>query len=498
MLSVRRDLLQHLRYRQVAVGAGLAIVWFALWCLAAVNGVNDYASLWYPPAGLTFAVALVLPARHWPVLVTMALLGSAMGRDVAAAASDLKLHLVLVVLQGLAHGLPYLAGGLLVRRLGADPDGPAMFRMIPLLVVATAAAATAALAGVAVLTAAGMVTKEAFLATAVPWFTGDLIGVATVTPFAATLLVRTLPGWLDAVPHRRAADVTADVSPGCLSLPWLALLVGVAVVVPTAVAHWAVLPGGETAAALVPLVVMLMVAATAPAAHAYGALFFLSSGLGGVAAIPGTALPWAEPTVVLSALAVVTLLGVELRRVRDESARDGLTGTLTRRHWFHRAERAARCEPACSVILLDLDHFKGINDAFGHAVGDAVLRRSAARLREHAPEGALLGRLGGEEFAVLVPSPIDGALTLAAGLKAELAALRHPRLPRDLAVTASFGVAELAAGEALATALAEADAALYRAKAAGRDRVCGPERVPGPAPSPHRPCTRRRSLVRSA
>jgi diguanylate cyclase (GGDEF)-like protein len=123
------------------------------------------------------------------------------------------------------------------------------------------------------------------------------------------------------------------------------------------------------------------------------------------------------------------------------------------------------------VVLADLDGFKDVNDAHGHAVGDAVLRAFAAVLRETLRESDVEGRWGGEEFLLLLPgADEEGAAQLAERVRVALAERGIPSAP-ELRVTASFGVAEYAGETNTEELVAAADGALYRAKRAGKDRV---------------------------
>ena len=155
---------------------------------------------------------------------------------------------------------------------------------------------------------------------------------------------------------------------------------------------------------------------------------------------------------------------------------DALTGTLNRRRFFEEAEeeraRSVRYKHPLSLAMLDLDHFKAINDCFGHAVGDEALQRAAAVMRKAVRRQDRVGRYGGEEFGVLFPETgLDEALRVAERLRREVANedMRAGDAPVQLRV--SCGVAACRTDESIDATLRRADAALYRAKQDGRDRV---------------------------
>jgi diguanylate cyclase (GGDEF)-like protein len=171
-------------------------------------------------------------------------------------------------------------------------------------------------------------------------------------------------------------------------------------------------------------------------------------------------------------------LAVANVRLRALSYVDGLTGVANRRRFDEALEEACSAadgEPV-SLVLIDLDHFKRLNDSQGHQDGDEALRAVAALLAERTDSrGGLAARFGGEEFAWLLPGvPLDAAKAEAEGLRQTIraAAIRHAGVKGGV-VTASMGVAsnEGRPGATPLTLVAAADAALYRAKAGGRDRV---------------------------
>jgi diguanylate cyclase (GGDEF)-like protein len=174
-------------------------------------------------------------------------------------------------------------------------------------------------------------------------------------------------------------------------------------------------------------------------------------------------------------------LEATVRELEMLATTDELTGLHNRRSLLHRLKfetaRAKRFRAPLSAVMIDLDHFKRINDEHGHAVGDQVLANVGRLLRESVRVIDMPGRYGGEELCVILPNtPLEGACKFAETLRAKIEAQPHYAGARLLPVTASLGVGsfdhmEVADAESL---LRQADAALYRAKHAGRNRVdCG-------------------------
>jgi len=167
-----------------------------------------------------------------------------------------------------------------------------------------------------------------------------------------------------------------------------------------------------------------------------------------------------------------------LDQLRELASMDGMTGCYNHRHFLNlfqeELNRSRRYAHPLSFILLDLDHFKRVNDAFGHPAGDEVLRAVAAVLRNGLRGCDILGRYGGEEFAVALPETgLDAATAIADRLRRDLEASAVRYEDVSIAVTGSFGVVEAGRGvePTLESVIKAADAALYRAKAAGRNRV---------------------------
>jgi diguanylate cyclase len=228
-------------------------------------------------------------------------------------------------------------------------------------------------------------------------------------------------------------------------------------------------------------------------------------------ALPGTAIallvgaaatgfayqPASSMTVVLASLPILVIhtLAVSfssyklVRRVQRQNLQleqlsriDGLTGLPNRRHWQSLAEtlladHLARGQVA-TLMLLDVDRFKEINDRFGHAVGDDVLCGIAGVVTETTQSIGVPGRLGGDEFVIVLPVGMDAASAVAERVRAAVEAMEFPKVP-GLACSVSIGLAEPPDADlGLREWIEAADRALYRAKRAGRNTTAGREASP--------------------
>ncbi len=171
----------------------------------------------------------------------------------------------------------------------------------------------------------------------------------------------------------------------------------------------------------------------------------------------------------------------KMARYRNEAIKDPLTRIENRRGFEKKLQDAVNnasiSDMSLCLIIADIDHFKKVNDAHGHLVGDNVLRRVAATIKDSIKGKDLAARIGGEEFAVLLPdTPFDGAMTLADNMRLtfERLDLKRKNTGENLGtITLSFGVAKYKKDEAAEDFVRRADEALYRSKNAGRNKVTG-------------------------
>jgi eukaryotic-like serine/threonine-protein kinase len=162
-------------------------------------------------------------------------------------------------------------------------------------------------------------------------------------------------------------------------------------------------------------------------------------------------------------------------QVQQLATTDGLTGAFNRRHFTVTAtsqlDVARRNHRPMAAMMVDIDHFKRVNDTYGHATGDEVIRAVATVLREHVRQPDVFGRYGGEEFAVVQSEMHGDPLQLGERLRAAVEATVVSGTSETIRVTISVGVAELKPDDTLESLLSRADEALYRAKEGGRNRV---------------------------
>ena len=176
------------------------------------------------------------------------------------------------------------------------------------------------------------------------------------------------------------------------------------------------------------------------------------------------------------------LLGIRrsmlYQQVQELAIMDGLTGILSRRYFLERfaeeLERSRQFNYPLSFVMIDIDHFKDYNDRYGHLVGDVILREVARTIKESLRQIDLIGRYGGEEFAVvLTETDREGALFAAERIRQALEVKVIKAYDENLKVTLSVGISMFPAqGQAVTALIEKSDQALYKAKESGRNRVC--------------------------
>ena len=163
-------------------------------------------------------------------------------------------------------------------------------------------------------------------------------------------------------------------------------------------------------------------------------------------------------------------------RIGQLAIRDVLTGVYNRRHLMDTLERelsrSTRLGSALSLCMFDVDHFKSVNDTYGHPAGDVVLAHFASLAGVGLRGNDVFGRYGGEEFVLVLPdTDVKGAMNVAERMRDRVEKSAFPGIPAGRRITVSVGVAGLAPGEGISELTSRADKALYAGKVAGRNRV---------------------------
>ncbi len=443
-----------------------------------------YATAVWPPSGVALAALLLLGRRVWPGIW----LGATLVNLTVASS------LVTALIIGSGNTLEALAGAELVRRFIGIPRRFERGRDVVVFVAAAAASCTiAATVAVVSLALGGAVSWPQFLPNWWTWWQGDVTGIVIVAPLILNWSLRRAATW----PREKKLELA------CFGL--LLLIVthlvfihgGVAGTPPSFSLTFAILPFMIWAA----LRFSQRVVTTAIAASCAFAVYYT---IGGLHPFPQTSrneslltLLAFISTVVVTGL-VLSAVMVERGRVMERLARaldglreqamtDPLTGLYNRRYLLEFLQRewirAKRSESTLGVIMIDIDHFKRVNDTFGHQAGDLVLTVVSSLLRMHIRSSDIVCRYGGEEFALVLPeASLESVRRRAEEIQAAIGRLQLKHGDVALGrITASLGVALFPDNaDGPDTVLHAADDALYAAKDAGRDRTVVSSARPAP------------------
>ena len=471
----------------------VTLVLVALWALA--NGAamalefSALASLWFPPTAITFAGFAVFRHGAWPGLILANLLCAIftflrMGHDI-----EPERMLFYGLLYALAHCVPYwLVAQAMLQSIPRNA-APSLARTVGVFLLGGVfAALIAAIAGVWVSTLAGIAEGADSWSTILPWLIGDVAGLLAFGPLAL-LAFRALAAKLRIpVPHRLhafddlprpprapaayALKLAATLGTACLALfaigqapenEPLLFIVFIAIVLQLWIVHTQGTLESLVSIALFNLCIVGQVYVLGLGEHALTlqfAMITLAS-----ASYYGLAVP------------LLYADNVQLRRLLIH---DALTGAYNRHFFVELSQQAIRQsrmrEQPASMLMLDLDNLKQINDHHGHAAGDQALAQVAQVCRGALSANDLLGRLGGDEFCVLLPG-VDHAGAAEVGRRL-LAAVRASSYPfsSELRPSMSIGISTTVDdADDYKSLWMRADSALYVAKRGGRDRLAQEE-----------------------
>lgn len=453
----------------------LFLLWLAVWMLGLLVEYTEHASVWFPAAGLTFAALFIVGVRVIPVLLAACVCITYW----AGHYYQLNLNFWQLTQAGLlfaiAHILPYYAGARLLRHIPLSAAFNLPLFVISFLVIAALAALLATALVICALVVSGMLPFAEVSRTWLPFWIGDMAGVIVIAPLFASLLSVLYPApkfVLDDVlgPQQRIASKQFKYKLLLnISLLSLAMLL----------AWYADTP--ESAFAIFFLVIphMWIASTEAPFYNAVSVALssFVIALLVNVLALMDYVMVYQFAINVIAAntlfaLAVPSLTAAN-QQLKLVASTDSLTRVASREHLQQRASleisRSLEQHQALCLMVFDIDHFKQINDKYGHSKGDEVLQQTCLAAQQMLRPTDVIGRYGGDEFVVILPHT-EQDVVVAIGQRI-IERLKHITLDEQLTMSASFGVAALKADDNFRSLFERADAALYRAKQQGRSQV---------------------------
>lgn len=476
--------------RLLLLQSGVFLLWLAAFAAARLLEYAPHASLWFPPVAVTFGAFVSLGGRALPALLLACLAGTVL------ADLDYQLQLPATALAAsalgfsLGHLLPFGLLAMLVRRLAHAAPRATLRLVSAFLLGGGVASLLSAAGGVAGLSLGGMIATGSEGELLVPWLIGDYAGLVALGPMAGLLLHRLagplqVPAW---PARRRVGSETEDPGRGWRAFAGkLGLLLGLTALVMLLAGRWPDQPP-LVFVLFFAVVVQLWIVHTQSRVQTLLAIAAFSLLLASLT----TALDLGQHALTLQfaliSLAANSYFGLAVpalyadnARLRHLLERDPLTAAWSRsafeQHASQGIEEARRHALPVTLVMLDLDLLKSINDAAGHAAGDRALRQLVDQCRRCLRPDDIIGRLSGDEFCLFLPgTDAAGAERMVERIRQALADLpADHRAAASLPIRASFGIAALEPGaEDYPSLLARADHAMYRAKRQPRDAITGP------------------------
>ena len=443
----------------VLLGVLIALGWLALWAAGIVAEYTQHASIWYPPAALTFAALTVVGWRSLPWLLL----------------ANLAATLWQVELYGLDLGLVRtLGGGLVVAAAHLGAYGIAAWAMQRLGRKARSSLLASTLI-VYALAWTDLMSFEAIRETWMPFWVGDMVALITLSPLFAALLMRWSSYRAFRIEPLSESESRPDSRRFLVKLGFNVFFVSAAMLLTASLqtlesaflVFFLVIPQMWLTYSETPFRTALSIAVSSAAIvilmhsldlDAYVFIYQFAIAMVATTAYVGIAMP---------------LLVAETSRLRQRVMVDSLTGAASRDFLVQQVameiERSERSGSMLCLMVMDVDDFKRINDELGHRVGDETLSKVFEIARDEMRAGDVLARFGGDEFVALLPdTDLDIALEVAERVRRAIASVE---LAEGRPLTVSVGISELVSGDDFSALFDRADLALYDAKHAGRNAV---------------------------
>lgn len=452
----------------------LMLGWVLLYQSARLLEYSPHASLWYPPAALSFAGMVLLGIKLFPAFFSVCLLMSILHFQQNQTAEPVSY--LTTVLPALAHAGSYLLGAVLLRLIIRTQRVRYTGLVVAYLVLAAMAAFLAAFTGAWSLQFAGIIDNAERQSIWLSWWIGDLVALITLSPLIILLLDKVSLKFLETQVPSLLKNSTNSVKSFTIKVGICILFLSVSMLLAHQVraleitffilflslpAMWLVYTESiwrsfSTLALMSLTIVVLM--ATLNLAE-FAAIYQFTMAMIAVSMLYGT---------------VVPLLQTTNQQLKLSLQTDMLTGVLSRQGFIEQAEmmiaHTNRRKDRICLAVLDLDHFKTVNDVLGHQIGDEVLQQVCQTLQQQLRQNDLLGRFGGDELMLLLPNTsATDALALCERLRRSIEQLHIAVMDKQVSI--SIGVCEQQPLESFSQFFARADQALFQAKQAGRNQV---------------------------
>lgn len=468
-------LLQLLRQSWLARNLLVFVLWLLVWDIGWLVEYTHHASVWFPVAGLTFAAFLIMGLSALPALLAGCIFITFYTAEHYNIVLSTPALLYAAVAFAFAHMMPYAFGALLLRAIAQHGRRDITTVIVAFLVIAASCSLLATVLILPTLVVTDMMAQADVAKTWLPFWIGDMAGVLVIAPFFIGLFSAIMPGALF-----RLTDMSGWQQRGVswslaakLLITWLLLALSMLL------AAWTDSPNSAFAIFFLVIPHMWIACTESPLwnavavalssfciafwVHLLGLMDFVMVYQFAICVIGANT---------LFGLAIPTLLADNLR-LRRVAFTDSLTQVASRDRLEQRAAlEVIRCQQEQTPLVLmvfDIDHFKKINDEFGHHVGDQALQQMCRVVQQNLRPTDTLGRFGGDEFVVLLPQTNSAAAALIA--ERVLQELTQVRIADVASLTASFGIASWHPDEDYDSLFRRADQALYQAKMAGRNRV---------------------------
>ncbi len=458
------------------LSTGFVFVWLAVWLLAYLADYVHHASVWFPPAGLTFAGLLVVGKRIIPALVVCAIVSTLWTAPLYQLDMGISDLIIPGILFAFTHITPYFVATYLLKRVADNQVHQLPELALLFLVFAIFSSLVATFAVLYGLAVTDMMAFADIRTAWLPFWVGDMAGIIALAPLFMGILNRFYPTPQFWIGELREIDGINSSNSYTVKLVLSCLLLTASMLLAFSI-H-----GKESYFAVFIIMIPIMWIAYTESpfrtAMTVALLSFYLSFLVDILGLKEFVIIYQFAICIMSASALFYLsipsLLAHNQSLRYRAITDNLTEVASRDHLCKMAEsEIQRChanQNPLSVMIFDVDNFKTINDTLGHAYGDRALVSICQVSRSFLRRTDILGRLGGDEFVVVMPN----ARLCEIREKAEQIRqrIRFIQLDDERSLSCSFGLSQLRPGENFTQVLERADSALYLAKNGGRNKVC--------------------------